>query len=234
MGLFAKVPISVIRNHNISPMAKVLFAEIIFRCNGKGSAFGKVSGWAEAIGCTTKHLKKLRAELVRNGLITDNPRGKITEFSIVSDEPTGSPEDYLINLGDVPDEPTGSPDAVLINLQVNHIKREEDKRDNTNRQGARELWDIYPKKENEFGAFLAYKEKKAEGKLPGNEILISAIKAQIEGKWRDIEHRYIPTMATWITKERWKDEIPIEQNNRKTDPLAPVFKALGPIRRNTE
>ena len=201
---FAKVPISVIRNSELSAYSKVLYAEILFRCGKKGFAYGKSSGWADSLGCTVRYFIKLRHELENEGLISVQPNGSgVTIYDLLGVNHSSGGVNHSSGQGGTTVQGGMNHSSPLYNERT--ITREHNER--TIKENDFETFYVaYPRKRAKADAFKAFKAAK---NLPNIDSLIKTVEAWKKTEdWTKNDGQFIPYPATWIRKQLWLDEIP--------------------------
>jgi hypothetical protein len=69
-----------------------------------------------------------------------------------------------------------------------------------------QFWELYPNKTGKKKAFSSWKAQKKAKDLPAIDILMGAIRRQMESEqWRKEGGRFIPHPGTWLNQGRWED-----------------------------
>lgn len=165
--------------------------------------------WGEGREAMRAMMNKLReCGYVRREYAHD-AQGRIRTITVVSELPE-SPTDGLpvsrLNRQSV--EPTDGKPAPIVKTDLN-------KRLNKNPPlppegaagGFDEFWNAYPKKTEEAKARRAYERIAPDAELLSR--ILMAVRAWAESpQWKG-RTRYVPSAASWLSGERWKDELPV-------------------------
>lgn len=90
-----------------------------------------------------------------------------------------------------------------------------DKKDKYSPEGFEDFWKAYPKKVNKKEAITAFRK----AKFTSLEIILKAVEKQKQSdQWLKDNGTFIPYPSSWLNKERWDDEVKIN-NNTNNDPF---------------
>lgn len=115
-----------------------------------------------------------------------------------------SPE-HLTNLSDARDadvKALADSKPIYLKPDDKHTPRKSAKSVFTD--GFDDFWAVYPKRDAKQSAERAWAKLKPNDEL--KQIIIAGVHRDINGKWKDIERRYIPNPSTYLNQRRWEDE----------------------------
>lgn len=100
---------------------------------------------------------------------------------------------------------TPLPDSKPISVKPDNIHTPRKSAKSVFTDGFDEFWAVYPKKDAKQAAIKAWNKLKPDDDL--KQAIIAGIQRDIDGRWKDVERRYIPHPSTYLNQRRWEDEI---------------------------
>lgn len=209
-----------VRYSDITPNAKLLYAEITALSNVKGYCFASSNYFAELYKTTTRSIQNWLKELEdkkfiqREVFYKDNSKQIESRHIYINQDPYGKNLQYLPNEFSVPIENNFSTpceknditptEKIFIdnNTSINKTRSNNIYMSDSDFE---EFWNTYPKKLDKKEAKLKFKKIKSELK----EKILSSLEAHKKTEqWKD--PKYIPYPKTWLGNERWENELEIK------------------------
>lgn len=97
------------------------------------------------------------------------------------------------------------------NTNINTNPNTNSKRDSVSTDtNFEEFWNLYPRKENKRKALTVWKSKKISNQTL-EEIITFLSRAKESVRWKDGGGRYVPHASTFLSQERWNDDLALYQ-----------------------
>jgi DNA-binding transcriptional ArsR family regulator len=219
---FARIPISVLKNRQLSAWARLLYPLIVDYMSDRGAFPGR-ERLADDLGVSVPTVDRALAELTTAELIVPHRqgRGRTNRYTLPHDLSSviGHEDDLssVIDQNGYDLSPVMTPDLSPV---ITPIKEEPDlkepevvnppspqapKTKSGLMDGFDEFYQAYPKHKSKGDAIRAWKKLKPSPEL--RTTIMAAIEAQKrQPDWID-KPQFIPYPATWLNGGKWEDEV---------------------------
>lgn len=216
-GYIAVLPAKVRYDADLTPNAKLLYAEITALADSSGYCFAFNEYFASLFGLAVKSVSRLISQLGEKGYIVievlrDPVSREVTERRIYIDTPprkkeeTPSPQDC----GEGPRKNEGTPPRKIAeenNLNKLNIPPISPKGDELSLERFNRFWESYPKghRDKKQDALKAWRKLKPDEAL-FEKIMEALRRFKASPRWTKDGGLYIPLPGSWIRGSRWEDE----------------------------
>jgi len=190
-GYYAILPANVRYDKNLTPNAKLLYAEITALCNKEGYCWATNEYFAKLYGLSKYTISRIVSSLIKSNYINisleqRNTKRKIT-LTLDKKRKGGSQKTQ------------GGVDE-----NRNHNNKVNNK---SNIYSFQEFYDDYGKKVSRSAAERAFSKLKEEDLKKIKEVLPQWKKQYVK------EKDYQPHPSTWLNQRRWEDDLKIDNKN---------------------
>ena len=217
-GFWAVLPAAVRYDQSLSPMARLLYAEISSLCDQRGYCFAPNAYFQNVFGMSERTLQRHLRTLEAGGYIRiangNGGAGRRKIFAGVNPL-TENPDK---NDGVPRQKCRGNPDK---NVTQNNIGNRKENNPPTAPQGAgagmdiwdpeafERFWQLYPKKKDKKKCVEEWNKLRADRKLMRE--MSAALRAQMAtAEWQRDNGRAIPYPCRWLSHRRWEDRLEVD------------------------
>lgn len=190
----------------------------------EGICWPSQSTLARKARCSVNWVRLSIAQMVRDGLVeivepAGAGRGKVGVYQLLghaakghTDDGQSTAEGHTLR---VERSHSDASDTYLLNRHEPSLSRDDFQR----------VWSVYPRKVSKGAAWRAWQKLVESREMPPIETLITAIERYAS---TITEMRYCAHLATWLSSQRWLDEItPKTTKSVRTDPRLDAARSHG-------
>ena len=234
-GYWAVIPAGVRYDPELSPSAKLLYAEISSLTDAAGYCFASNAYFARLYDLSERTIIRLLRILESRGYILTeaNTGGKTLRKIYAGINPAlGAAADPLTKMSVPPDKNVRAPltkmSGPTINKKINNKSISSPQSPPGGGEGS-EIWDpeafarfwrLYPKKKDKKAAIQEWNKLRADRNLM--RIMAAALRRQMASEeWLRDKGRAVPYPCRWLSHHRWEDEpdvdLPTTQQQQEAD-----------------
>lgn len=219
---WSSVPNWVIRSDRLQGSEKLLYIALLNRANAKGECWPSLSTLTKEVGVSNRTIMRKLDDLEKKGLVKKTRRakeavGQISNLYQVLAFSGAPPGDNLSPPGDnehqapsaICHPPSDNEHHEVLPSEVLPIRSTT----HTRRVSFDAVWEAWPKKTERDRAEREYeKHSKQVADLP--ELIVQFGLAYAA----TTEKQYVPSLAAWLHRKRWTDELPQSRGSQSVGP----------------